>query len=191
MAQAYAPDLDLRGVVAIAPAGELATLLGAAATVPQAFGFLVAVAAAWNASYPEATLESLLKPEAISLVDSVEKVCIAGVLLTYANPPPGGFLEASPNAIEPWKSLIEENTPGAVKTVAPIFIVQGGRDSLVPAVTTEALRMRLCARGDTVDLRSYPLDDHISILSGSAADVTRWTSDRLDGTGTDGSCAPR
>ena len=104
------------------------------------------------------------------------------VLAAYASDPPGAVFHTSPLAVPVWKRHLDENSPGQKPSATPILVVQGGRDELVPAgVTSNWVRGRACAVGDTVTEKEYPEADHISVLTASRVDVDAWVADRVAG----------
>jgi hypothetical protein len=51
------------------------------------------------------------------------------------------FLKADPTEIEPWKFIMQRNTPGQSPAGAPVFIAQGSADTAVrPEITRRASR---------------------------------------------------
>ena len=181
IAASYAPDLRLVGVVAGAPAAELTSAFSDAAGSPASFGFFATLAHAWSRTYPEASLESILTPEGIRALDVVERRCIADVVRAFVGRDPSDLVKANPVAVETWARLLAENSPGSARTPAPILLVQGDRDELVPLSSTRALERRLCGLGDTVELRVYPGQDHLRSAGASATDVVAWIGARLAG----------
>src|SRR5439155_12195563 len=139
-------DLDVRGVVAIAPATDLGVLLPGAAAVPAFSGFAVAAAYGWSSAYGDAPLDTILTDDAIEKATVLERECLSGVLAAYASDPPGAVFHTSPLAVPVWKRHLDENSPGQKPSATPILVVQGGRDELVPAgVTSNWVRGRACA----------------------------------------------
>ena len=103
LARTYAPDLDVRGVVAIAPATDLGVLLPGAAAVPAFSGFAVAAAYGWSSAYGDAPLDTILTDDAIEKATVLERECLSGVLAAYASDPPGAVFHTSPLAVPVWK----------------------------------------------------------------------------------------
>jgi fermentation-respiration switch protein FrsA (DUF1100 family) len=178
LAPTYAPEIDLRGVVALAPGCELA---GAAMLVvddPRAVGLAVAIGAGFEAAYPDADLASVLKPGAYTRLPVVDRGSLEDIVEAFAMPVEDvvcleGILQP------PWPSLLEENTPGRVPTAAPIFIGQGVDDRVVSLELADALVERLLSLGDRVTYSRYPGTDHEGIAVAAASDVRSWVRDRL------------
>ncbi len=80
----------------------------------------------------------------------------------------------------PWPQILEQNTPGRVRTNAPIFVGQGTADPLVVPELTDALVARLCVTGSTVTYRRYLGAGHGGVVEAAWSDVSRWIVDRLD-----------
>jgi Secretory lipase len=191
LADTYAPDAGLLGVVALAPGAELAQaamlLLGDESVV----GFAVAIGAGFDAAYPEIRLEDILTPKALAAIDVVDTGCIDDILATYAGPVEE-TLRLEGLMQPPWPALLDENTPGRATTSVPIFVGQGEADALVVPELTDALVVRLCAIGDDVTYRRYPDASHGGVVEAAHEDVLGWIDDRLAGrpTGTAGGDCP-
>src|SRR5262249_1366065 len=54
-------------------------------------------------------------------------------------------------ALEPWRHLLAENTPGPLPSHVPVFIAQGTTDNLVRPTVTAAYVKALCRRGSSVE----------------------------------------
>ena len=191
VAEAYAPDAGLRGVVALAPGAELAQAAMLLTGDPSVVGFGVAIAHGFAAAHPELRLEDVLTPEALGALDVIETGCIDDILDTYAGPA-GEALRLERMLQPPWPALLDENTPGRVPTAVPIFVGQGEADPLVVPELTDALVARLCAIGDDVMYRRYPGESHSGVVEASQDDVLEWIGNVVAGrpTGTAGDECP-
>ncbi len=83
--------------------------------------------------------------------------------------------------MEPWKTIVGVNDPGGTRTGAPILIIHGDVDPIVPPDVTVRLAAMLCTNGEAVDLRTYPGVAHIDAGHVAAPDVVRWIADRFAG----------
>ena len=71
----------------------------------------------------------------------------------------------------------------------PVLIFQGDADQVVSLDSTRSMVARMCAVGDTVDLRVLPGADHRGSLSPvSLLAAVTWVSDRLAGTPAASTC---
>ena len=77
---------------------------------------------------------------------------------------------------------------GNVPTPAPLLIIQGDQDALVPQAETEAFVARACALGDRVDYRIYRGADHVGARDVSVNEVAAWMADRVAGVPAPSTC---
>jgi Secretory lipase len=178
LAGGYAPDLDLSGVVAFAPAARLDAFLGAPGSVLLA-GFTVAAAAGLAATNPQLHLDDLLTQGALDRLGALETSCIAATAVTFGAVP-GGVLKTAPDELPDWKAAIAANEAGEHRTAAPVLVAQGDQDPLVRPAVAQLYAQRACASGSLVDLRSYAGRDHGDIVDAAEKDALAWTVDRLD-----------
>jgi hypothetical protein len=70
-----------------------------------------------------------------------------------------------------------------------VLIFQGDADQVVPLESTRSMVARMCAIGDTVDLRVLHGADHRgSLSSASLLAAVTWVSERLIGTPAASTC---
>jgi acetyl esterase/lipase len=182
LAADWAPEFELVGVVAGAPASELPTIFGAAGAVPQLAGFLYLAFAGYNAAYPEADLSLVLTPEGEEQVGVVDQGCVRGVLEHFASVDAGELLQPDLGSVEPWASLAAENDPGQVRTDAPILILHSAADNVVPIGFSEQLQERMCGLGQQVERRVYEEgQDHIEAAPDAIADGFEWIQQQRAG----------
>ncbi|HVL54394.1 MAG TPA: lipase family protein [Vitreimonas sp.] len=180
VAPAYAAELRINGVVALAPGAELAHAAFLLAEDRTAVGYAVAIGAGFEAAYPEARLERVLTRAALDALPVVDDGCMSDVLAAFDRPV-REVLRLEALIEPPWPGLLEENTPGRHPTAAPIFVGQGTADPLVVPQLTDALVARLCATGNAVTYRRYLGAGHGSVADAAWADVRTFIGDRLAG----------
>ena len=178
VAPAYAPDVPLAGVVALAPGAELAQAAMLLASDPTAVGFAVAIGAGFEAAYPEAKLERVLTPAAQRSLPIVDEGCLQDILDAFARPA-REVLRLEALIEPPWPAILDENTPGRERTEAPIFVGQGTADRLVVPELTDALVARLCATGSHVTYQRYGGAGHGGVVQAAWTDVSEWIAARL------------
>jgi hypothetical protein len=157
LATGYAPELHLRGVAVAAPATDLEALLGAttgdASGLPLSSFALGAFASAYADRLPETGLGGILTPEGAAATPRMNELCLRGDgdrLREIAAPLVGAYLSGDPSEVEPWATLLDENSPGAEPLPAPLFIAQGDSDALVTPATTRAFADGACGDGTPV-----------------------------------------
>ena len=183
MAATAAPGLEVVGAVAFAPAGDLEAIAGfdrSAAAGADAWSSAITLVTAWNQIYGLPL--DVLTPAAQALVPGLATRCSVRI----AAQPTVVDLRTLPE----WQARLRENTPASTRTNVPVLIFQGDADQVVPLESTRAIVARMCAIGDTVDLRVLPGADHRGSLSATSllAAVT-WVSDRLAGRPASSTCS--
>jgi hypothetical protein len=152
IAPEWAPDLDIVGTMAGAPATELATSGGSLpAELRQAFW--VTVVAGFAAAYPDVDASDILTPAGLDLVDKLDSSCLDATLAVDPSVP---LLQTEPNATEPWSTLLEENTPGGEAAPSPVLVIHSAEDHNVPIEGSATLLDRQCAAGQVVERRACP-----------------------------------
>ena len=185
----YAPELTLRGVAVAAPATELATLLDD--HIADASGVTIgsysyaAYQAVYADQHPGMSLDSILTPAGVAATPAMAQLCLFGQYLSLrkiADPLIGKYVAHSPATVEPWASLLKQNTPGAARIGVPVFVAQGESDALVkPAATTQYVG-RVCSAGEHVTYKQYPGANHGSIARAAMDDVVPFLAAALQGT---------
>ncbi|MBA3956325.1 MAG: alpha/beta fold hydrolase, partial [Acidimicrobiia bacterium] len=181
LADDYAPELELLGVVASAPAAELTTLLRSAVPISLAFGLVASAIYAYDQTYDELVLEDVLTPAAIERIGVVEEVCLQGVTDAFSDQLTSAWLVDNPLDVEPWAARVAENEPGSAEISAPVLVVQGTVDFVVFASSTDTAVERLCDGGNTVDYRRYPGAGHGEVLAEAGSEILAWIAERVAG----------
>jgi len=180
----WAPDLEVVGTFAGAPATELDIILAAAPTMPVA-GFAYMMIAGFGAAYPEADPAKILTPAGVDQLDKVDTGCGADLIKAFAGTDPKEMIRPNGPSSDPWKRLAQENNPGQVKTPDPVLILHSKDDDVVPAALSALLLNRMCKQGQVVERRVLTgVGGHTAAAPGAYADALEWLSDRFDGTGT-------
>ncbi|MGH9119890.1 MAG: lipase family protein [Acidimicrobiales bacterium] len=188
IAPTYAPELDVLGVVAGAPAAELRLVATALANSPF-FGYLAMAAAGFHAAYPDLPLELVLTPAAIAELDEIDDLCAGEIVGRFAGRPPETVIAADPGTTEPWASVLEENSPGVRPPGAPVFMFHGDADEQIPVASSQLVLVRYCQGGAVpVERRVYPGESHVGVIAAAQADVDAFIEARLAGDDAVSSC---
>lgn len=186
-APAYAPELKLAGVAALAPASDLrelveegqATILG---KIVSAY-----VMHAYSAVYPDVRPVDYMGWWSRVLADDIARRCLGGAetLFSVAETAllPRGGMFSRDAASGPLGARLEQNTPrGPIR--APLLIAQGQDDEAVLAKMQQTYVRSRCPAGQPVDFLSYPGIGHLSLVAEGSpltADLMAWTRDRFAG----------
>ncbi len=186
LAKDYAPELQLAGIAAAAPATELVTLMADDLTSSGGRNLTAMTLWSWSRVF-NTPMDKALEPAAIPVVDILAQECIESVYdlvlrQRTSKPLSDTFLSiANPANVEPWKSLATENTPGVLPNDIPIFIAQGDADQLVRPSVTQNYVGRLCSAGSKVSFLMMPGVNHGVAGHDAAAAALNWMSGRFDG----------
>lgn len=135
LAAEYAPELELSGVAALAPAANLSALMAAveSSVVGPVFGSFALTA--YAQAYPEVRVGEYVRPGARIMVDAMSRRCLSdpSTLVSlatsiFADQP----VWARPPTSGPLLERAEENVP-VLPVRAPLLIGQGAADTLVTA----------------------------------------------------------
>jgi fermentation-respiration switch protein FrsA (DUF1100 family) len=186
LAATYAPELHLVGVAAGAPPSDLIALFRT--NVKTTAGkVLVAMAIhSWAGVFHDASLDQIVAPVARPVVRDISRNCLYGTHQLLKSVPGSlalnvRFLSNPPWETEPWRTIARSNQPGGDPIGAPVLLVQGDADTIIPAALTRDLADRLCASGEEVELRILAGAPHVETGHLAAPDVVTWIGDRFAG----------
>ena len=179
LAASYAPELRVLGVAAVAPATAIEQTLRQFGSFSALNELFVTIVAGFHAAYPQFDPAALLTPEALAQLSVVDQQCdITGTYSTSSAP----VLAHNPLDDPTLAAIVHTNSPGNRPAGAPLLVVQGTGDQLVPHFLTDAFVSKACAAGDSVDYRLYPGANHGDPeLTASSTDIAAWFADRVDG----------
>lgn len=178
----YGKGLDLLGVIAAAPAAELdLAALRPETDIAGLSGFVVMGAFGFKAAYPDLDLEAILQPEIVAQREQVERLCQGEIGSRFRNVPLSDVLRAAPAEVVGWAEAIEENSPGRNRIPAPVLLLHGSADQVVPAEVSRRLLERLCDLDTQSQRRLYSGVDHFRVLDSGADHILQFLEDRAAG----------
>ena len=193
LAKAYAPELDLVGVAAAAPATELARLM--ADDLNTNGGRNLAAMTLWSwARVFKAPIERVVEAQAIPVVNRLAEECVESVYdLVLRQRTARGLEQAflsvpNPVDLEPWRSLAANNTPGILPHGLPVFLSQGENDKLVLPQVTKDYATLLCRGGSKVHAVLLPGVNHGFAGRDSAGMAVDWIAGRFGGAAVPNDC---
>jgi pimeloyl-ACP methyl ester carboxylesterase len=186
IAKAYAPELDLLGVAAAAPATDLVTLMNE--DIDSAGGKNITAMTLWSWQRVfNANMDKLVDRRAIPVIDQLARECIEGPFDLRARqrteqPLELYFLKTKhPSDVEPWHTLLAQNSPGNLPTEIPVFLAQGTDDVIIRPKVTQDYAAALCGAGSKVRILSMPNIGHGAAAQASTEAMLEWTSARFAG----------
>ncbi len=184
IADTWAPELHLLGVVAGAPPSQLSFIYQALLTSPYKY-YLLMAAAGFNAGYGDdgAPLPAVLSPAGVQAVSLVDQGCAGDVGTATASIATADLVAADPNTVPAWAKLLVDNDPGRFTSASaePLLIIQGGNDEQIPVVSTELLFTQLCAINQVTQRWIYPGQSHAGVIAPSFKDMLTWINRRFAG----------
>jgi len=193
IAAEWAPELELKGVVAGAPPSQMLLLNAALQRSP--FKYYIGMAAAGlNAGYGDtlAPLDKVLTPAGLEWLNNVDEGCTGylgdaseGVDFTELQ-------KADPADVPEWNLLLEENDPGNFTEAfdAPLLIIHGGNDEQIPVVASKLMYDTLCGIGQTQTRWVFPGQGHAGVIIPSAPAMLDWMAARFAGLPDTGEIVP-
>jgi acetyl esterase/lipase len=196
LVQSYAPELELVGVAAAAPATELGTLL--ADDMETAGGKNITAMTLWSWSQVYgAPISNVVAPRAMPAVDRLANGCIERFFDAIDRRGPSrelnqNFLTVSNlSDVKPWSGLLASNTPGPVPPSIPVFLAQGMKDTLVRPEVTENYMQGLCKAGSAVQWYPVPGSGHLFVARDSAVAAIDWVAARFERSPAPNNCSAR
>jgi len=192
LAASYAPELNLKGVVAGGvPADLIAVAENLEGSATVALAFLAAVG--YDAAYPELKLESYLNDAGRKLLASSQDICLASVdgITTVIGTAFSKFTDyatVNPLTTETWRRRLNENKLGSTRPSAPVLQVHGRIDAIIPFAQAETLRKNWCALGADLTWKVYPLAGHAPGIVRQVPDALSFLSDRFAGLPAQSNC---
>ena len=191
LAPSYAPDLDVRGVVALAPAAELTTIAAAIRTPPfDAFlGSALLAADGLRAGYGKAfDPSSFLTKTALADLAKLSKECADATIGRWRGRSADELFTHDLTEVPAIEEIFAENSPGAIDPGVPILLAQGDQDQQVPIDVSAQLEARYCQLAANATRNVYAGVDHDGVVDAANDDVLAWITDRYDGTPAPAGC---
>jgi pimeloyl-ACP methyl ester carboxylesterase len=184
----WAPELEVVGTFAGAPATEIDVILRAAPRLPQA-GFAYMIVAGFEAAYAEADPALFLTEEGLSRLDAVDEGCTGAIFDAVSGVPASELVRADGADSDPWAELALTNNPGQVATEAPVLIIHSDGDDTVPVALSGILEGRMCENGQVVERRVITDGGgHVDAAPGAYRDGLAWLEGLLAGEAPTSSC---
>lgn len=186
LANSYAPDLTILGVVAAAPATKLGALMRADLATAGGKNLLAMTLWSWDRVFG-APMRDIIVPQAIPDVDRLANICLESPIDIRPRQAIGKYFSKeflkvdNPTDTQPWKRLLAENTIGTLPPGIPVLIAQGKADDVVDPPVTKSYAKSLCAAGSRVEMLLYDGVGHGMISRDAAKPSVDWMADRFAG----------
>ena len=184
LASMLAPDLDVLGGAAVAPAMDLQEWAGAALGTAEQ-GYIAAIIVAFANAYC-LDLSTIMTERGLGYMDEITTSCTdpTGRPVAFED----DLFVSNPGTTEPWAGLLRDNSPGSVRIDAPVLLAPGTEDRLFRAsFAGEALAI-LCAPGTNVIPSIYEGADHTGVAFAATPEILDFIDDRLAGAPVSAGC---
>jgi acetyl esterase/lipase len=194
LAASYAPELQLVGVAAAAPASELAALFKADIDSFGGRNLTAMTLWSWSRVYG-APIDSVVEQQALPVVNRLASECLESlydvlVRKSTTRPLATAFLRSDDFIDQPpWSELMARNTPGVLPADIPVFLAQGTADEIVRPAITMDYALKLCRAGSAVILDTVAGEGHAYIGRKSATAAVAWMAGRFAGAPAPNDCA--
>lgn len=186
LGQERAPELELLGTVAVAPAAVLDRTFGPGdQIVPRMVGLFALYGLA--ADHPELDPDDYVTPEIAAQAGLIDTACADQVIQAMVGVPTAYVND--PIVTEPAASILAGNDPGQVAVDSPLLVVGGSADTWVVPDRVDALFEQLCEVGQVTELAEIDGADHGSVVPDGQDVIGPWLEDRFAGAEPTDSCA--
>lgn len=181
LAPTYAPDVALKGTVAVAPPSDMVGLMQHL-DGSQYFGYTLMAINGMSTAYPDVSaVVAGAGPAGKEALSSVSTVCSDVVLSLYTDKHIADF-GLGPVLDSPVvRQRLAENEPGKQKTSVPVLLVHGEADDTVPADGSRRLLGEYCALGVSVTAKFVPGKGHANTTSNALDEIVSYMDGRFAG----------
>lgn len=181
----YAPELELVGVAAAAPATRLVDLFRSDAGTVWGNALTAMALYAWSHIYgvsPTSVVHRDALPAFRRLAtDCLDSLSGALKILRDEKPLEGRFFKRDPTEMPQWRQIMDENTPGKRAINAPVLIAQGRKDAIVPYKINRRFLSDTCSLGTPAQFMTMRNTGHMYAAETSARQTVDWIKDRFSG----------
>jgi len=194
IAKSYAPELHLLGVAAAAPATDLVTLMNEDIDSVGGKNITAMTLWSWQRVF-DANMDKVVDRRAIPAINQLAQECIEGPFdlkkrQRTEQPLEQNFLSVQhPSDVEPWHTLLAQNSPGALPSEIPVFLAQGTGDDIIHPKVTQDYAAKLCGAGSKVRILLMPNIGHSRAAQASTSALLDWARDRFAGKAAPDDCS--
>lgn len=194
LAPSYAPELNIAGVAALAPASDVPSLVDKAKDTPVGKIIVSFLMNAYSQTYPDVKYDDYVSGWRRTFVKDMGTRCLDGkeTLFSVAEVVTvlrGPVFDQDPS-IGPLRARLTENIPNR-PIASPILIAQGRTDELVLPEIQEKYVDERCSSGQVIEYQTYEGRDHMQVVAPESplqANLVQWTRDRIAGSPTPSEC---
>lgn len=191
MSKAYAPELDLKGTVASAPAAELVSLMNQQYNAAAGWVIGSIVAATWpafnNQLNPDDVLTKVGQESYQRIANQcIQKSAIGGLLRNKLDQQ---IFSTNPNSIPAWNKMAVQQSAPKLQPDQPLMVVESETDKVVLPNTTALYIQQACQAGSNLQTLWLEKGNHEVIPELTYNQVIPWLADRFANKPIANSCA--
>lgn len=188
LAPTYAPDVTVRGAVALAPPSNMNELDDQMSGGPYA-GYLLMSLHGLLASYPELSAGANgLNEAGRTALAKIRTQCASDILAEYKGSSEREFgLDKVFDAKE-FMSALARSDPARQPLRVPTLLVHGEQDDTIPVQNSRDLAKRYCASGAPLSARFVAGAGHVDVLFAAQAEIQSYMAGRFAGEPAPSSC---
>jgi alpha-beta hydrolase superfamily lysophospholipase len=193
LAGKYAPELEIAGLAGAAPATELGRLIENDLATSGGKDLLAMTLWSWSRVF-NVPIDTIVDPSAIPVMNRLANECIESPIDIFPRQAVGRELQRRFLSVdnlmnlEPWRTLLAENTIGTMPPEIPVFLAQGTADNTITPAVTAGYKNKLCAAGSRVRFVWLPGVGHGLTGRDSADAAVAWMADRFAGVPSPNDC---
>ncbi len=182
----YAPELNILGVAAMAPASDVYGLANEIKSDVSGKVISAYIASTWNEVFPQLSLASELTPGSALPVQRISELCFNGFDALSALLRGSQVMnQVFPDSVLEGElgRLLKQQEPTGPWT-APVMVAQGLTDPIVLPQMQQSWVDARCAAGDVIDYRTYEGFDHLTVIGAESkltGQLVAWTLERFAG----------
>jgi hypothetical protein len=183
LGEEYAPELDLLGVAAAAPALQLADIMGQQWDTVAGWVLGPDVLESWPAYYAGLPIEGVFSTSGLDASQRLVGECIkqSGLEGLIREKAGQEFFAVDPLTVQPWVDAAADQTPSPLPADMPAFISQGTADQVVLAWPNAIVQEKWCAAGSTLSMLWMGGVTHQAAATTSGPLAVAWIADRFAG----------
>jgi alpha-beta hydrolase superfamily lysophospholipase len=183
LGEEYAPELELVGVAAAAPALELRDIMGAQWNTLVGWVIGSDVVESWPQYYPDLPVNEVLTPVGQDIDARLASDCItqAGQTALVRKTLGQDFFAVDPTSVPAWAAAADDQTPAPLPAEMPVLIAQGTADTVVLPWPNAIVQEAWCAAGSSISMLWMGGVSHTAAATTAGPSAVAWLNDRFAG----------
>lgn len=179
----YAPELELLGVAAAAPAGELIDIMSAQWDTTVGWGIGPEVLVSWPVVDARLSADQVGTTTALRTYEKLADDCTYDkqLLLEILALRAAGrkFFRVNPTTLPDWMNFAKQQTPPPLPASMPVFLAQGTDDKIVLPWPNAKLQETWCEAGSTISALWMGGVGHLAAATTAGPSAVTWIADRF------------